>query len=146
MFIPRHHSRRWLTCWVRWTFRLWPAQTGPWWWGSGIQTPHSQCSWTWGCPQYTAWNVSAERGRQELVSEYVCLHVCQQDVTGTSATCFDGAQIWWGNSCRTLASFPPCVQSNHMGLTSFSISVSCWDRPTLQCLTAGNVKKAVRGI
>lgn len=44
------------------------------------------------------------------------LNVCWQDVTRTPATLFDGAQIWWGNSCRTLASFPPCVQSNHMGL------------------------------
>lgn len=125
--LPWHHNRRQLTCWERWTFRWWPAQTGPWSWGSEIQTPHSLCSGTLGYPQYTAWSVSVERHRQGLLCVCMCVFacVCEQDVIWAAVTWFDGAQIWWGNSCRTLALFPPCVQSNYfctlLGLPNITV-------------------------
>lgn len=101
--------RRRLTCWERWTSRWWRAPTEPWWWGSGIQTPHSQCPWTWGYSRCTAWSVSADR--QKEFTQRVCVRMCV-GVIWTPVTRFDGAQMRrGGNSCRTPAPFPPCMRN-----------------------------------
>lgn len=114
---PWHHNMRRLTCWVSWTFRWWPARTGPWLWGSGIQTPHTLRLWTRGYPQCTAWNVSVEKERAELVR--VCVNVCNQD----------GAQTWWGNSRRNSGLVPTLCAVKQQGFSlCLSISVQGWNR------------------
>lgn len=135
--LPPHQNSRWLTCWVRWTFRWWPAQTGPWLWGSGTQTPHSLFAGTWGYPQCTAWNVSAAGERQELVCVYVC--VCHQE--SCDLVWCDGATAAAPWPC----SYPVCVQTTWASLF-LSISVHCWDHQTSQCPSAGDVKETCRAV
>lgn len=127
-----------LTCWARWTFRWWPAQTAPWWWGSEIQTPRSLFLWTWGCPQCTAWNVAVKR-ETGGVSVRSCMCVLRPGLMGL---CSDWVGV--GGSCQTLASFQLCMQSIHRNLNSLSMPVCCWDHQTLLHQIAANEKDAQR--
>lgn len=122
-----------LTCWARWTFRWWPAQTAPWLWGSEIQTPRSLFLWTWGCPQCTAWNVAVKRE-----TGGVSVRSCIVLRPGLMGLCSD----WVGGSCQTLASFQLCMQSIHRNLNSLSMPVCCWDHQTLLHQIAANEKDA----
>lgn len=108
-FKPTNPCRRRLTCWERWTSQWWRAPTEPWWWGSGTQTPRSQCPWTWGYSRCTAWSVSADRHKEFTQQVHVCAWVCVS--SGPLWPDLMELRCDGGNSCRTSAWFPPCVRN-----------------------------------